>query len=149
MNPHHLVSLPVGHCTAVLLAVGVWLTVQAGPAQAQSAAIASSQVSRCEGDHTYKTKKGDTVKKLLTQLYPGSPLKEDRLLQALLAANPPLAQDKSKALRPGACLNLPDHRRILMQTLTEVLSPEEMSDWASEVTKSSGLSPGSDWVRYP
>jgi hypothetical protein len=68
---------------------------------------------------------------------------------AVRAANPQWARGKKMELRPGDCLNLPDHHEVLWETLTTVLTAEELSTWAASVEKPADLTPGPDWVRYP
>jgi LysM domain len=135
----------------MVMCLGMAMLSPSGFAAGTDSSIESNKALNLCGDdaQTYKVKKGETLKKILNQFYPNSPLKDDWLLMALRTANPQWGQAKKVALRPGDCLHLPNHHGMILETLTTVLTSEELSSWAASVPKPSDLTPGPGWVRYP
>ena len=94
----------------------------------------------------YVVKKGDTLDKLLTTYYKGSPLKPEVLRSAVLAANPALS-GKKPALKPGSQLVLPEHGQIMWATLAPYVPEQVLAAQASASIPDTTTR--RDWVRYP
>jgi phage tail protein X len=96
----------------------------------------------------YVVKKGDTLLGLARSQYKGSPLRPEILRDAILAANPELGKLKGPAPRPGTRLVLPDHAQIMLNVVSNVVTPQDLSRLipAPEVVDAGSRR---DWVRFP
>jgi phage tail protein X len=133
-------SRPVQHVSLSLLVLlgGLWVcgTRAAEPTASTNAAPAAA----------YVVKKGDTLDKLLTTYYKGSPLKPEVLRSAVMAANPALS-GKKPALKPGSQLVLPEHGQIMWATLAPYVPEQVLAAQASASIPDTTAR--RDWVRYP
>jgi Tfp pilus assembly protein FimV len=111
--------------------------------QAGAAPATSAHVSR-----VYVTVAGDTLDRVIRKTMADSPLKDDLLRQALIAANPKaFAAGRNSRLKPGTELKLPETHALLREILLPLLSPTEVGSYFPPPP--STAEERRRWVRYP
>lgn len=130
---------PIWWFMALVLSLAALQAARA--ADAPSVASAGLQAGR-----SYVVMPGDTLDKVVQKTMAGSPLKNEFLREALIAANPrTIAAGRNPRLTPGTVLQLPDHEEVLRKVLTPLLPPAETvladSPAAGETRRR--------WVRFP
>ena len=167
MNRYRLpMSLPrvrVG-LGAVLLGSLVHAALAAGPSQAASPAHAQSHGQTHGQSHgqshghssaaspqparVYVTVAGDTLDRVIRKTMADSPLKDDLLRQAFIAANPrAFAAGRNSRLRVGTELKLPETNALLRDILLPLLSPTEVGSYFPPPPTTA--EERRRWVRYP
>ena len=167
MNRYRLpMSLPrvrVG-LGAVLLGSLVHAALAAGPSQAASPSQAQShgqthgqshgqshghsQAASPQPARVYVTVAGDTLDRVIRKTMADSPLKDDLLRQAFIAANPrAFAAGRNSRLRVGTELKLPETNALLRDILLPLLSPTEVGSYFPPPPTTA--EERRRWVRYP
>ena len=159
MNRYRLpMSLPcvrVG-LGAVLLGALVHAALAAGPSQAASPAHAQSHgqshghspAASPHAARVYVTVAGDTLDRVIRKTMADSPLKDDLLRQAFIAANPKaFAAGRNSRLRVGTELKLPETNALLRDILLPLLSPTEVGSYFPPPPTTA--EERRRWVRYP
>lgn len=161
MNRYRLpMSLPcvrVG-LGAVLLGALVHAALAAGPSQAPSQATAHAPSHAQSHAHSpaasphaarvYVTVAGDTLDRVIRKTMADSPLKDDLLRQAFIAANPKaFAAGRNSRLRVGTELKLPETNALLRDILLPLLSPTEVGSYFPPPPTTA--EERRRWVRYP
>ena len=163
MNRYRLLmSLPrvrVG-LGAVLLGSLVHAALAAGPSQAASPSQAQShgqsqgqshghsQAASPQPARVYVTVAGDTLDRVIRKTMADSPLKDDLLRQAFIAANPKaFAAGRNSRLRVGTELKLPETNALLRDILLPLLSPTEVGSYFPPPPTTA--EERRRWVRYP
>ena len=161
MNRYRLpMSLPcvrVG-LGAVLLGALVHAALAAGPSQAPSQATAHAPSHAQSHGHSpaasphaarvYVTVAGDTLDRVIRKTMADSPLKDDLLRQAFIAANPKaFAAGRNSRLRVGTELKLPETNALLRDILLPLLSPTEVGSYFPPPPTTA--EERRRWVRYP
>jgi hypothetical protein len=96
----------------------------------------------------YVTVAGDTIDRVIRKTMADSPLKDELLRQALIAANPTAFKaGRNSRLRPGTELKLPEMHGLLRDILLPLLSPTEVGSYFPPPP--STADERRRWVRYP
>jgi hypothetical protein len=156
MNRHRLSS----DLSRVRLALGLALlgalvhaapVLAAGASHAQASSAPQAGVAPAASVHVsrvYVTVAGDTLDRVIRKTMADSPLKDDLLRQALIAANPRVfAAGRNSRLRPGTELKLPETHALLREILLPLLSPTEVGSYFPPPP--STAEERRRWVRYP
>jgi len=126
------------------LALALLTPLQGWCAQTADAAPASSQ--NAIGFAAYTSVAGDTLEKIASKQYAGSPLNMGLLLRHLQEANAEVLGKTSarQRLKSGTVLRIPEHARLVQMSLAPFLP-------APQDTPGSGHSPEARrrWVHYP
>jgi hypothetical protein len=116
-------------------------------AQPRSAAQAGAAAPAHAG-RVYVTVAGDTIDRVIRKTMADSPLKDELLRQALIAANPTAFKaGRNSRLRPGTELKLPEMHGLLRDILLPLLSPTEVGSYFPPPP--STADERRRWVRYP
>lgn len=143
---------------AVLLGALVHAALAAGPSQAPSQATAHapshvqshghSPAASPHAARVYVTVAGDTLDRVIRKTMADSPLKDDLLRQAFIAANPKaFAAGRNSRLRVGTELKLPETNALLREILLPLLSPTEVGSYFPPPPTTA--EERRRWVRYP
>lgn len=143
---------------AVLLGALVHAALAAGPSQAPSQATAHAPSHAQSHAHSpaasphaarvYVTVAGDTLDRVIRKTMADSPLKDDLLRQAFIAANPKaFAAGRNSRLRVGTELKLPETNALLRDILLPLLSPTEVGSYFPPPPTTA--EERRRWVRYP
>ena len=165
MNRYRLpMSLPcvrVG-LGAVLLGALVHAALAAGPSHGPSHASSHapsyapshaqshghSPAASPHAARVYVTVAGDTLDRVIRKTMADSPLKDDLLRQAFIAANPKaFAAGRNSRLRVGTELKLPETNALLRDILLPLLSPTEVGSFFPPPPTTA--EERRRWVRYP
>ena len=159
MNRYRLpMSLPCVRAGlgTVLLGALVHAALAAGPSQAASPAHAQSNgqshghspAASPHAARVYVTVAGDTLDRVIRKTMADSPLKDDLLRQAFIAANPKaFAAGRNSRLRVGTELKLPETNALLRDILLPLLSPTEVGSYFPPPPTTA--EERRRWVRYP
>ena len=140
----------------VLLGALVHAALAAGPSQAASPAHAQSHgqshghspAASPHAARVYVTVAGDTLDRVIRKTMADSPLKDDLLRQAFIAANPrAFAAGRNSRLRVGTELKLPETNALLRDILLPLLSPTEVGSYFPPPPTTA--EERRRWVRYP
>lgn len=94
---------------------------------------------------SYTSRAGDTIEKIVSQQYAGSPLQAQVLARHVLDANTALAKTPSrKRLKTGTALQLPTHEQVLRKAMAPYLPAN-----AFEPAPHNGPEARRSWVHYP
>lgn len=140
----------------VLLGALVHAALAAGPSQAPSPSHAQphgqshghSSAASPQPARVYVTVAGDTLDRVIRKTMANSPLKDDLLRQAVIAANPKaFAAGRNSRLRVGTELKLPETNALLRDVLLPLLSPAEVGSYFPPPPTTA--EERRRWVRYP
>jgi hypothetical protein len=96
----------------------------------------------------YVTVAGDTLDRVIRKTMAESPLKDELLRQAFIAANPKaFAAGRNSRLRVGTELKLPETNALLRDILLPLLSPTEVGSYFPPPPTTA--EERRRWVRYP
>ncbi len=129
------------------------LALAAGGAPAHShapshAAPSGGAPSAAHAPRVYVTVAGDTLDRVIRKTMADSPLKDELLRQAFIAANPKaLAAGRNSRLRVGTELKLPETNALLRDILLPLLSPTEVGSYFPPPPTTA--EERRRWVRYP
>jgi Tfp pilus assembly protein FimV len=130
--------------SALALALVLLTPLQGLQAQTTDAAHASEH--NAMGFAPYTTAAGDTLEKIASRQYAGSPLNMGLLVQHLQQANAEVLGKASarQRIKTGTVLRLPEHARLVQLSLTPFLAAQPDPSHA-------GHSPEARrrWVHYP
>jgi len=137
-------TLPALSALPLALTLALLTPLQSLQAQTADAASASSQ--NAIGFAPYTTMAGDTLEKIASKQYAGSPLNMGLLLRHLKEANAEVLGKTSarQRLKSGTVLRIPEHARLVQMSLAPFLP-------APQDTPGSGHGPEARrrWVHYP
>lgn len=141
----------IGMAAALLGALG-HAALAAGPSQAPSPSHAPSHghssAASPQAARVYVTVAGDTLDRVIRKTMADSPLKDELLRQAFIAANPKaFAAGRNSRLRVGTELKLPDNHALLREILLPLLSPTEVGSYFPPPPTTA--EERRRWVRYP
>jgi hypothetical protein len=129
------------------------LALAAGGAPAHShapshAAPSGGAPSAAHASRVYVTVAGDTLDRVIRKTMADSPLKDELLRQAFIAANPKaFAAGRNSRLRVGTELKLPETNALLRDILLPLLSPTEVGSYFPPPPTTA--EERRRWVRYP
>ena len=84
---------------------------------------------------SYKTKAGDTLDKILSKIYPASPLRSELLRDAVILNNPKaFPKGSAKSLVIGSTLSMPDQVHITQKLLSPSAASALTTVTASQIT---------------
>ena len=82
---------------------------------------------------SYKTKAGDTLDKILSKIYPASPLRSELLRDAVMQNNPKaFPKGSAKSMVIGSTLSMPDQAYITQKLLSPTTAPALTTVTASQ-----------------
>lgn len=135
-----LVTLPLARAAGAPAA--------AAPAHAPAAAVASPVVAAAlpQAGRVYVVMPGDTLDRVVQKTMAGSPLKNEFLREALVAANPQaIPAGRQPRLTPGTVLQVPAHEDVLRKVLLPLLPAVETASAPGPVEGDTRRR----WVRFP
>ncbi len=133
---------------ALLVAAACGLVQAAGPASRSPQPAPESAAGSAPAGRTYVTVAGDNLDRILKKTLADSPLKDELLREALIAANPKVfTAGRNTRLKPGTTLALPDQHAMLRQILMPLLEPREAGAYFPPPPTSADER--RRWVRYP
>ncbi len=143
-------QFPVRLVGAALVLFTVCGLVQAAGPAARSAAPAllDAAAGQTNPARSYVTVAGDNADRIVKKAMADSPLKEELLREALIAANPKVfSAGRNTRLKPGTAVTLPDQHAMLRQILMPLLEPREAAAYFPPPPTSADER--RRWVRYP
>ena len=112
------------------------------------AAHSGGAASAAHAPRVYVTVAGDTLDRVIRKTMADSPLKDELLRQAFIAANPKaFAAGRKSRLRVGTELKLPETNALLRDILLPLLSPTEVGSYFPPPPTTA--EERRRWVRYP
>jgi hypothetical protein len=112
------------------------------------AAPSGGAASAAHASRVYVTVAGDTLDRVIRKTMADSPLKDELLRQAFIAANPKaFAAGRNSRLRVGTELKLPETNALLRDILLPLLSPTEVGSYFPPPPTTA--EERRRWVRYP
>ncbi len=112
------------------------------------AAPSGGAASAAHASRVYVTVAGDTLDRVIRKTMADSPLKDELLRQAFIAANPKVfAAGRNSRLRVGTELKLPETNALLRDILLPLLSPTEVGSYFPPPPTTA--EERRRWVRYP
>jgi Tfp pilus assembly protein FimV len=112
------------------------------------AAHSGGAASAAHAPRVYVTVAGDTLDRVIRKTMADSPLKDELLRQAFIAANPKaFAAGRNSRLRVGTELKLPETNALLRDILLPLLSPTEVGSYFPPPPTTA--EERRRWVRYP
>lgn len=143
---HRLSIRRFGFALLLLAACGV---VQAAGQAGRSGPVApEGAAGHAPAGRAYVTVAGDNLDRIIKKTLADSPLKDELLREALIAANPKVfTAGRNTRLRPGTTVALPDQHAMLRQILMPLLEPREVGAYFPPPPTSADER--RRWVRYP
>ena len=135
---------------ALLLVASCALVQAAGPAPRSAAAAGPDAATggHASSGRSYVTAAGDNADRIVKKTMADSPLKEELLRDALIAANPKVfTSGRNTRLKPGTAVTLPDPHTMMRQILMPLLEPREAAAYFPPPPTSADER--RRWVRYP
>lgn len=120
----------------------------AAPHAQSPAAHPGGAASAAHASRVYVTVAGDTLDRVIRKTMADSPLKDELLRQAFIAANPKaFAAGRNSRLKVGTELKLPETQALLREILLPLLSPTEVGSYFPPPPTTA--EERRRWVRYP
>jgi Tfp pilus assembly protein FimV len=149
-------SLPGARATETSAAAASALKVLSMPlngAQSEPHATGQAPLSNAPAGQLITVQKGESIDAVLRRGFPGMPLKDEFMRQALAKANPKIfTKGQTYPVRPGTVLTLPTVDALRQHILAQ--SPQAAALFQASALKEDAQdsNPGPDkrrWVRFP